>query len=190
LKALNNEIQKNFVEPLKRIKKYAQKAGIDVPDVRSEVRTGDTTQNKCAEMARRPLHILITTPESLYIILSTTKFREAFRRLKYVDVNSENLNYPEAGIIPSKYISRYVGKISLNNKRQIQSNGKISKSFCEMARMPFSSKSWETKGGMPFKTAASYFILRGRRFSKKPFVVAQTLRVACVTAINCYKPKR
>ena len=110
---------------MKGIKKYAQKAGIDVPDVRSEVRTVDTTQNKRAEMARRPPHILITTPESLRIILSTTKFREAFRRLKYVDVNSENLNYPKAGIIPSKYISRYAGKISLNNKRQIQSNGKI-----------------------------------------------------------------
>ncbi|MBC8229445.1 hypothetical protein H8E77_07860 [bacterium] len=100
LKALNNDTQKNLVEPLKEIKKYAQKTGIDVPDVRSEVRAGDTTQNKRAEMARRPPHILITTPESLYIILSTTKFREAFRRMKYVDVNSENLNYPQAGIIP------------------------------------------------------------------------------------------
>ena len=87
LKALNNDIQKNLVEPLRGIKKYAQKAGIDVPDVRSEVRTGDTTQKKRAEMARRPPHILITTPESLYIILSTAKFREAFRRVKYVIVD-------------------------------------------------------------------------------------------------------
>ena len=69
------------------IKKYAQNAGIDLPDVRSEVRTGDTTQKKRAEMARRPPHILITTPESLYIILSTAKFREAFRTVKYVIVD-------------------------------------------------------------------------------------------------------
>ena len=136
--------QKNFVEPLKKIKKYA--------------------------------HILITTPDSLYIILSTTNFREAFRRV--------NLNYPEAGIIPSKYISRYVGKISLNNKRQIQSNGKISKSFCEMARMPFLSKSWETKGGMPFKTAASYFILRGRRDDNK-LPTNPNANSVCSSAIHC-----
>jgi len=87
LKALNNDIQKNLVEPLRGINRYAKKAGIDVPDVRSEVRTGDTTQKKRAEMARRPPHILITTPESLFIILSTAKFREAFRKVKYVIVD-------------------------------------------------------------------------------------------------------
>jgi len=87
LKALNNDIQKNLVEPLKGIRKYAQKAGIDVPDVRSEVRTGDTTQKKRAAMARRPPQIFITTPESLFIILSTAKFREAFRTVKYVIVD-------------------------------------------------------------------------------------------------------
>ena len=87
LKALNNDIQKNLVEPLKGITKYAKKAGIDVPEVRSEVRTGDTTQKKRAEMARRPPQIFITTPESLFIILSTAKFREAFRTVKYVIVD-------------------------------------------------------------------------------------------------------
>ncbi len=87
LKALNNDIQKNLVEPLRGIKEYAQKAGIDIPDVRSEVRTGDTTQNKRAAMARRPPQIFITTPESLFIILATTKFREAFRTVKYVIVD-------------------------------------------------------------------------------------------------------
>ena len=75
LKALNNDIQKNLVEPLKGIRSYARKAGVNVMDVRSEVRTGDTTQRKRAQMARRPPHIFITTPESLFIILSTQKFR-------------------------------------------------------------------------------------------------------------------
>jgi ATP-dependent Lhr-like helicase len=87
LKALNNDIQKNLVEPLKGIKRYAQRGGLNVPDVRSEVRTGDTTQKKRAQMARRPPHILITTPESLFIILSTQKFREALRTVKYVIVD-------------------------------------------------------------------------------------------------------
>ncbi|MCW4027925.1 MAG: DEAD/DEAH box helicase, partial [Candidatus Bathyarchaeota archaeon] len=87
LKALNNDIQKNLVNPLRGIRRYARKAGINVPDVRSEVRTGDTTMRKRAEMARRPPHILITTPESLFIILSTKKFRLAFRTVKYVIVD-------------------------------------------------------------------------------------------------------
>jgi len=87
LKALNNDIQKNLVEPLQGIRTYAQRAGIDVPDVRSQVRTGDTTMRQRAQMARRPPHILITTPESLYIILATSRFREAFRTVKYVIVD-------------------------------------------------------------------------------------------------------
>ena len=87
LKALNNDIQKNLVEPLSGIKEYAKRAGVNVPDVRSEVRTGDTTQSKRALMARHPPQILITTPESLYIILTTQKFREALRTVKYVIVD-------------------------------------------------------------------------------------------------------
>ena len=87
LKALNNDIQKNLVQPLNGIKRYAQKSGIDVLEVRSEVRTGDTPTKKRAEMVRRPPHILITTPESLFIILATKKFRLSFRKVKYVIVD-------------------------------------------------------------------------------------------------------
>ncbi|MBN1583153.1 MAG: DEAD/DEAH box helicase, partial [Anaerolineae bacterium] len=79
LKALNNDIQKNLVEPVRGIQAAALEAGVDLPEVRSAVRTGDTTQRQRAAMSRRPPHILITTPESLYIILSTAKFRDAFR---------------------------------------------------------------------------------------------------------------
>ena len=87
LKALNNDIQRNLVEPLQGIQAHAQRAGMDLPPVRSAVRTGDTTQRQRAAMARRPPHILITTPESLFIILSTAKFREAFRTVRYVIVD-------------------------------------------------------------------------------------------------------
>ena len=87
LKALNNDIQKNLVEPLQGIKRHARKAGVDVPDVRSDVRTGDTSPQRRAAMARKPPHIFITTPESLFIILATEKFREAFRKVKYVIVD-------------------------------------------------------------------------------------------------------
>jgi ATP-dependent Lhr-like helicase len=87
LKALNNDIQKNLIAPLQGIKKYARRAGVEVPDVRSLVRTGDTTASQRAAMARKPPHILITTPESLYIILATLKFRDAFRTVRYVIVD-------------------------------------------------------------------------------------------------------
>ena len=54
LKALNNDIQRNLIDPLLGIQAHAQRAGIDVPQVRSAVRTGDTTQRQRAAMARRP----------------------------------------------------------------------------------------------------------------------------------------
>ena len=62
LKALNNDIQKNLVAHLAGIQRYANQAGIEVPEIRSLVRTGDTTAQQRAAMARRPPHILITTP--------------------------------------------------------------------------------------------------------------------------------
>lgn len=87
LKALNNDVQKNLVEPLAGIRAAAARMGYAVPEVRSAVRTGDTTQRQRAAMARKPPHIFITTPESLYIILATEKFREAFRGVRYVIVD-------------------------------------------------------------------------------------------------------
>ncbi|MFW6220738.1 MAG: ATP-dependent helicase [Nanoarchaeota archaeon] len=72
LKALNNDIQKNLVEPLDEIEKvYGKKLNIRVG-----VRTGDTSVKEKADMLKNPPHILITTPESLGIILSSIKFRE------------------------------------------------------------------------------------------------------------------
>lgn len=78
LKALNNDIQKNLKEPLEEIEKIAgRELGIRVA-----VRTGDTTASEKQKMLAKPPHILITTPESLAIILSSVKFKE---HLKNVD---------------------------------------------------------------------------------------------------------
>lgn len=78
LKALNNDIQKNLVEPLQEIEKLAGKT----LGIRVGVRTGDTTQAEKSAMLRKPPHILITTPESLAIMLSSLKFADY---LKAVD---------------------------------------------------------------------------------------------------------
>ncbi|OYT32127.1 ATP-dependent helicase [Candidatus Woesearchaeota archaeon ex4484_78] len=79
LKALNNDISKNLKEPLAEIEKTAgKKLGI-----RIAVRTGDTTQTEKQKMLRKPPHILITTPESLAIMLASPKFRENLKQVEW-----------------------------------------------------------------------------------------------------------
>jgi ATP-dependent Lhr-like helicase len=70
LKALGNDIQKNLQEPLADIARLAAADGLDLPEIRVMVRSGDTPAHERRHMARRPPHILVTTPESLYILLT------------------------------------------------------------------------------------------------------------------------
>ena len=83
LKALDNDIEKNLEEPLKGIEKIAgKKLGI-----RKAVRTGDTTQYQRQKMLKQPPHILITTPETLSILLVAPKFREKLSHVRYVIID-------------------------------------------------------------------------------------------------------
>ncbi|HHI80835.1 MAG TPA: DEAD/DEAH box helicase [Planctomycetes bacterium] len=83
LKALGNDIQKNLRVPLEGIRKGT----FAIPEIRVAVRTGDTTQSERAAMLRRPPHILVTTPESLYLLLTSNKGREMLSRVKTVIVD-------------------------------------------------------------------------------------------------------
>ncbi len=87
LKALSNDVQKNLSEPLAEIR--AQMAGQGLPDVavRTLVRTGDTPQSERQAMLNRPPHILVTTPESLYLILTSERAREMLRSVRTVIVD-------------------------------------------------------------------------------------------------------
>jgi len=76
LKALSNDIQKNLATPLEEIAALAEAAGTPLPEIRAAVRTGDTRASERAKMAKRPPHILITTPESLYILLTSKSGRQ------------------------------------------------------------------------------------------------------------------
>ena len=76
LKALSNDIQKNLATPLEEIAELAEAAGTPLPEIRAAVRTGDTKASERAKMAKRPPHILITTPESLYILLTSRSGRQ------------------------------------------------------------------------------------------------------------------
>ena len=87
LKALNNDIHRNLRAPLKEIHLLARANDIEVPQISVALRTGDTPPYVRQSMLRHPPHILITTPESLYLLLGTERGRELFRELKYVIVD-------------------------------------------------------------------------------------------------------
>jgi ATP-dependent Lhr-like helicase len=87
LKALGNDIQKNLDAPLGEILQLAQQRGFLLPEIRTAVRTGDTLMHERRAMQKRPPHILVTTPESLYILLTAAKSREILRTVKTIIVD-------------------------------------------------------------------------------------------------------
>ena len=87
LKALSNDVQKNLDGPLAEIQQLAMQRGYLCPEIRTGVRTGDTLPKERAAMLRNPPHILVTTPESLYILLTAGKSREHLRRVRTVIVD-------------------------------------------------------------------------------------------------------
>src|ERR1700740_1179699 len=87
LKALSNDIQKNLEIPLGEILQLAGQRGILMPEIRTAVRTGDTLAHERRAMLAHPPHILVTTPESLYILLTAAKSREILRTIDSVIVD-------------------------------------------------------------------------------------------------------
>src|SRR5450432_1722300 len=87
LKALGNDIQKNLEGPLSEILALAGERGLLMPEIRTAVRTGDTPQAERRSMLKRPPHILVTTPESLYILLTADKSRAILRDVETVIVD-------------------------------------------------------------------------------------------------------
>jgi len=87
LKALGNDIQKNLEGPLAEITTLAGQKGLLMPEIRVAVRTGDTLMHERQRMLKRPPHILVTTPESLYILLTAQRSREILRDVRTVIVD-------------------------------------------------------------------------------------------------------
>jgi ATP-dependent Lhr-like helicase len=79
LRALSNDMQKNLEAPLAEIYEEAALQGLDVPKIRVGLRTGDTPAHKRAAIVKRPPQILVTTPESLYLMLTSERSREVLR---------------------------------------------------------------------------------------------------------------
>lgn len=87
LRALDRDIEKNLLVPLKEIREVAKEKGIELQEVRCGVRTGDTTPAERQRQLKKPPHILITTPESIAVILGTRKFKEKLRDVRWVIVD-------------------------------------------------------------------------------------------------------
>ncbi len=82
LKALSYDIERNLEAPLQGIREHLVESGYGDIHIRSDVRTGDTTQSERQKMARNPPHILVTTPESLYLLLTSESGRKMLGSVK------------------------------------------------------------------------------------------------------------
>src|SRR5690349_24600046 len=87
LKALSNDIQKNLAEPLAGIRDNLRRQGLPDVDIRTWVRTGDTPAGERQKMGRRPPHVVVTTPESLYILLGSESGRRMLATTRTVIVD-------------------------------------------------------------------------------------------------------
>ncbi len=87
LKALSNDVKQNLAVPLSGVQEELWRMGLIVPEIRTWVRTGDTPAAERRKMLRKPPHILVTTPESLYILLTAAKSRPLLRTVRTVIVD-------------------------------------------------------------------------------------------------------
>ncbi len=87
LKALSNDIQRNLEVPLEELRALAAERGLPAPPLRTGVRTGDTPAGARAAMLKHPPHILVTTPESLYLLLTSERGRATLGGVRTVIVD-------------------------------------------------------------------------------------------------------
>jgi len=135
LKALSNDISKNLIEPLNEIRDIASLHGKKLQDIRVNLRTGDTSKKEKAKMTRYAPHILITTPESLAIVLTSKRLIEHMSQTEYCVVDEIH---------------------SLGNKRGVYLS-------LSLERLNEISKTWPTKIGLsatiePLEEVAKFLV--------------------------------
>ena len=106
LKALSNDIYVNLIEPLAEIRQLAKKKDLKMQEIRVAVRTGDTTAAERTKMTKKSPHILVTTPESLAIVLTTKKFVERFSALEYIIIDEIHALTNKRGVYLSLTLER------------------------------------------------------------------------------------
>ena len=87
LRALSNDMQRNLEQPLQEIAACAAHAGWKLPEIHVGLRTGDTSSSRRAALVRKPPHMLVTTPESLYLMLTSRRGRESLRAARTIIVD-------------------------------------------------------------------------------------------------------
>src|SRR5688572_26526933 len=120
LKALSNDIQRNLEQPLAGVSSEMLKQGAHAPEIRAAVRTGDTTQTERAAMRRTPPHILVTTPESLYLLLTSASGREMLTTVRTVIVDEI---HAVAQTKRGAHLSLTLARLSANAAQPVQRIG-------------------------------------------------------------------
>lgn len=95
LKALSSDVRKNLEEPLAELRALAHEQGLPLPPLRIGLRTGDTTPAQRQAQAKHPPHILITTPESLYLCLTAHRTRDNLTAVRTVIVDEIHALLPD-----------------------------------------------------------------------------------------------
>ncbi len=106
LKALASDITVNLIEPLKEIKELAKTKGFEMQEIRVGLRTGDTSTEERQKMLKKPPHILVCTPETLAIVLTSVKFVEKLKNLEFVIVDEIHALTNKRGVYLSLTLER------------------------------------------------------------------------------------
>ena len=136
LKALSNDIHRNLQVPLEEIRTAALAAGLAPQSIRVAVRTGDTPQSERQAMVRKAPHILVTTPESLYLVLTSPKAREILRNVRTVIVDEIHVLARDKRGLASSLVTRTTRRImrqAANSNRTLR-NAKANRRSREISR--------------------------------------------------------
>jgi len=106
LKALSNDIYVNLIRPLEEIHELAKKKGIEMQEIRVGLRTGDTELKERVKMLKKAPHILVTTPETLAIVLTSPKFIENMRGVEFMVVDEIHAMTNKRGVYLSLTLER------------------------------------------------------------------------------------
>lgn len=145
LKALSNDIQNNLEEPLAGIASGLISGGESVLPVRASVRTGDTPAKVRQQMARKPPHILVTTPESLYLLLTSESGRKGLRNVRTLIVDEI---HSLVGNRRGSHLSLSVERLAHLTRQRLQRIGlsATQKPIEEVARFLEGSRHMNTEG--------------------------------------------
>lgn len=174
LKALNNDIHRNLEIPIEGIARVAASLGMDLPRLRSMVRTGDTPADERRAMLRHPPHILITTPESLFLLLSS-RARDILRTARTVIVDEIHALFPNKRGAHLALALEQLTDLAGGRLQRIGLSATI-RPVCEVAVFLGGGRPASASGGWRQRPVTVVDAGRGRRLDLEVVVPAADLR--------------